>query len=296
MNLQGFYRTVAPLVDAERLGRKTVAIVGLGSGGCRVAESLGRLGISLLLVERPGERLEEHNILRHRLGCGSIGKEKLEEMERHLRSLNPWGAITPVALDVVERASQFYELLEARLPDVVAICTDNERSKHAVNAAAVQANIPQVGAGVYDGGVGGEIYRVLPGEACYACITEWLQPLGRVPKRAPANYNDAGAEDSAPIPALNLDIEQIALLQSRMILDLLLAENGPGAPREANVWVFANRGMAGRFSRPFHCEFFQVAPDRHCLVCGESKNADAAAGEILSALETRGGTAGRSIP
>src|SRR5262249_14306696 len=153
---------------------------------------LARLGVDLMLVERPGEVLEEHNIIRHLLGYRSLGKSKLFELKRHLQSLYPFARLTTCALDVVEDSELFSTRLDKWRPDLLAVCTDNEQSKHAANRAALRLGIAQVGAGVYDGGIGGEVYRVLPGEACYGCIADHLQ-LRRPakPQKRVFDYNGA---------------------------------------------------------------------------------------------------------
>jgi hypothetical protein len=153
----------------------------------------------------------------------------------------------------------------------LAVCTDNEQSKHAANQVALRLDIPQVGAGVYDGGIGGEIYRICPGQACYGCIAAHLQ-LQRPAKQQPTfDYNGMDPFQPQSTCALNLDIAQIALLQSRLALEILLGEpQFTGLPAAANLLVFANRLVPGTFSRPFHCDFFSIARSMSCLDCGET--------------------------
>jgi len=271
MNRAEFYKRVAGVIAPERLQCRRVVVIGVGSGGSRVAAELARLGVDLLLVERPGEVLEEHNIIRHLLGYRSLGKSKLFELKRHLQNLYPFAHLTLCALDVVEDSELFLNRLEKWRPDLLAVCTDNEQSKHAANQAALRLGIPQVGAGVYDGGIGGEVYRVRAGEACYGCIAAHLQ-LKRPAKQQPMyDYNGADPFQTQSTSALNLDIAQIALLQSRLALELLLGEpQFTGLPVAANLLVFANRLVPGTFSRPFHCDFFSIARHVSCLDCGET--------------------------
>ncbi len=284
-----FYRPICGLLDPRQLDRKRVAVVGLGSGGCRVAAELGRLGVRLLLVERAGELLEEHNIVRHVLGYSSLGKTKLGEMVAYIRNLNPSTEVKSCPLDVLERQEQFERLLVRWRPDLIAVCTDNEPSKHAINEVAVRLKIPQAGGAVYDGGIGGEVYRVHPGQACYGCLVAQLRLERQAPKASvPQDYNSPGTRDSPTTCALNLDIAQIALLQCRLILELLFEPAGcsTGLPPEVNLCVFANRLVPGTFTRPWHCEFFRVAPRSDCLICGQTLSAPGReVDNILSALQ-----------
>lgn len=290
MNPAEYYKRIDTLLDTSQLHNKTVAVIGLGSGGGRVALELGRLGISLLLVERAGEQLEEHNLVRHILGYESLGRSKLSEMKKHIHRRNPATRITCFAIDVAQQRRAFERMVGRRRPDLIAVCTDTETSKHAVNAVAVRHRIPQVGAGVYDGGIGGEVYRVLPDEACYGCIAAQLQPHENIPQGSAPDYNGGGNPGIVSTCALNLDIEQIALLQIRMILEVLeLTAQSAGVPAPANVWVFANRLVPGTFPRPFHAEFFSLKRNNRCLECGsQPEDMETQAAGILERLG-RGG-------
>ena len=291
VNKRKFYQRIAGILDPARLQAKRVVVVGVGSGGSRVAAELGRLGVSLILVDRPGERLAEHNIVRHLLGYSSLGKLKLREVARCVAAINPATPLRTRALDVIERPAAFARLLAQWRPDVIAVCTDNEPSKHAINRAALALDIPQVGAGVYDGGIGGEIYRVAPGGACYGCIADHLQldPSNLSPAPQP-DYNSPLPEEPPSVSALNLDIEQIALLQCRMILEVLLPSGDglSGLAGAINLCVFANRLVPGTFARPWHAEFYNVPQLADCLACGVApRNIEADAERILSGLARR---------
>jgi molybdopterin/thiamine biosynthesis adenylyltransferase len=290
MNRDEFYRRISDLLNTRDLESKAVAVIGLGSGGSRVAAELGRLGIRLLLVERPGELLEEHNIVRHLLGYSSLGKPKLTEMVAYIRNLNPGARVTAWPLDAIDQARHLGRLLEERRPDLIAVCTDNEPSKHAINQLALRLGIPQIGGAVYDGGIGGEVYRASPGKACYGCIAAQLQ-LRHQPRGSGQvqDYSNPNIEEAQATCALSLDIEQIALLQCRMALDLLLGKENAllRLPPEVNLCVFANRVVPGAFSRPLRCEFFNVPKRADCLECGEAPpQLEAEAERILCGLRS----------
>lgn len=288
MNEQEFYKRVGPVFRPAVLKRKRVVVVGVGSGGSRVATDLGRLGVGLILIDRPGERLEEHNIIRHVLGYDALGKLKLTELARHIRNFNPATAVECVELDVTAQPEAFSTLVEQMRPDLLLACTDNEQSKHVVDAAAVRLGLATVGAGVYDGGIGGEVYLTRPGVACYGCIAAHLQ-LERRPSAKPASidYNDLDLDEVRSTVALNAEISQIALIHARVALNLLLAGESDllGLPPEVNLIVFANRAVPGCFARPLHAEFFHIERQNDCLVCGrKDPQVDMEAQRILSSL------------
>jgi molybdopterin/thiamine biosynthesis adenylyltransferase len=273
MNETEFYKRITKIFLPEKLHGKKVVVIGLGSGGCRVAAELGRMGVSLVLVERPGEVLLEHNIIRHLLGYKSLGRPKLDEMARYIHDLNPSVGLECWDLDVVESSDLFEERLRGASPSLVAVCTDSEESKHTINAACLGLQLPQVGGGVYDGGVGGEVYLVRPGQACYGCIAEQLQLRPKMPQRAiDIDYSHLDLDEFRSTCALALDIAQIALLQVRLALNLLL-EGDPdliGLPQTVNLCVFTNRTIPAAFSRPWHGDFFAVPRSTSCLSCGDA--------------------------
>lgn len=180
-----FYKRTRDLIPYETLGAKTALVVGLGSGGSRVAVSLGRLGVQLILVERPGERLQLHNVVRHALGSNALGKLKVAEMARLISRLNPDVRTECHQMDVTMQTQAFGDLVKRRRPNLILVCTDNEQSKHVIDKVAVQYKIQTCGAGVYDGGVGGEVYRTAPGTACYGCIADFLHLRRETPTVVP---------------------------------------------------------------------------------------------------------------
>lgn len=192
-------------------------------------------------------------------------------MARHIKNLNPSAIVQVADIDVALNTEPWVELVKEWRPDLIVECTDNDLAKHAVNEVAVQFRIPTVGAGVLDGGIGGEIYRTRPGEACYSCLVAQFPRRGQVAqKRGKIDYNDLDVEEFRSTPALNIDIALIAFIHARIALGLLseTVAKASGVPDEANIWVFANCAAEGIFPRPLHCEFYRIPRLPDCLVCG----------------------------
>lgn len=288
MNTQEYFKRITSVFRPEILQRMVVMIVGLGSGGSQVAKELGRLGVILYLVERLGETIQEHNIVRHVLGYASLGKLKLAEMVAFLKNLNPSVEVNTAEIDVVAEKERFATFVAQVRPHLILPCVDNEQAKHAINEIAVSVGVPTVGAGVYDGGIGGEIYVTRSRQACYACIAHELKLEGQTPNK-PSNidYNSLDLEEVRSTCALNIDITQIALIQTRIALGLLTEREVDisGIPREVNLCVFANRPIPRAIDRPLHCNFHVIPRNPDCLVCGDSpENAEVEASEILDSL------------
>ena len=76
-----------------KLGKKKVAIFGLGGVGGNVCDALARSGVShFLLVD--ADEVNETNINRQIIAnVNTIGEAKVDVMERHLKSINPDVAI-----------------------------------------------------------------------------------------------------------------------------------------------------------------------------------------------------------
>jgi hypothetical protein len=288
MNSTELYKRIESVFRPETLRHKNVIVVGVGSGGSRGATELGRLGTPLTLIDLPGEILEEHNIARHVLGYASLGQSKVTELARHIHNLNPDTPVKCVELDVTANRDEFLRLVENERPDLLLACTDNQPSKHAINEVAVRQGIPVVGAGVYDGGVAGEVYITRPGTACYGCIANHLQlQRSGLNKQLNIDYNNLDLAEIRSTAALNLDIAQIALLHARVALNLLLVGEADliGLPQEVNLIVFANRRVPGHFERPFHAEFYHIERQPDCLVCGgQPGNVEVEANQILRSL------------
>ncbi|MCG3148167.1 MAG: hypothetical protein PCFJNLEI_01610 [Verrucomicrobiae bacterium] len=293
MNAEIYYRRIVGILQPARLQNTRVIVVGLGSGGSRIAIELGRIGVELVLVDLPNERVEEHNIIRFPLGYPVLGQLKNEAVASHLRDLNPASRVTTVNLDVTTQQKEFLALVRSVSPQLIMVCVDNEPARHCINECAVAAGVPQVAGGVYDGGIGGEVTIASPQAACYACIADHLQLTRQAPvKPRSIDYNNLDVAEIQSTCALNLDIEQIALIQARIGLHILLAGDPDltGIPRTVNLCVFCNRPLTGDvvLGRPLHCEFFSVPRDPECLVCGASSTTvSSEANRILHALEAQ---------
>jgi molybdopterin/thiamine biosynthesis adenylyltransferase len=276
MKTETHFKRVRGLLRPETLRGKHVAVVGAGSGGSRVAIEVGRLGVGLLIIDRPGECLEAHNILRHELGYSSLGQPKPTALAAHIRNYNPEVQIAVAECDVTADLEQFESLVVGHKTDLILGCTDTQASTHALNTSAVHLDLPLIGAAVYDGGVGGHVFRVAPHEACYACITPYLNLRSETqsPSRS-IDYSNPDLDTLQSTSALNLDIAQIALIQARIALQVLLGSETDltGLPPEVNLITFANRIHPTAFPRPLHAEFRILPRDPECLICGQAGGA-----------------------
>lgn len=287
MNRDELFRRTKAILHPELALRQAFLIIGVGSGGARVAEEVVRFGAGrVILLDRPGELLEEHNIIRHPLGYAALRRPKTEALRDRLLDINPQCDVQTVAMDVVAESQRLEDLVRGCTQ--VHLCTDNEPSKHAVNAIAVRTGATLILGGVYDGGCGGEVGRVVPGGACYACMAAFLnRELND--SRAPEtfDYSNPDREQFRSTAALNIDIAQIALIQARVALCIMREAAGEKAELEGNYILFGNRSVDGLFPRMLCSEIWHIPRDPECLVCGATADvaamADAAAEILVSA-------------
>lgn len=268
MNRAELFKRTSAILDPEVARRETILSVGCGSLGSRVAEEAARFGVgALILVDRPGERLEEHNIIRHPLGYSSLGRGKGEALRDRLLDINPECRVETVETDVTQNRDTLSGLL--RDATLAVVTTDNEPSRHAVNQAAVALGVPLVHAGVFDGGCGGNAGRVLPGRACYACVAAQLRislPMPSPDAPAPVDYSRM-PDEHPPTAALNIDIAQIALVAARIILLHIQAKHQRDLDWEGNYILFGNRAVPDVFPRMLHSDIWDIPRLDGCLVC-----------------------------
>jgi len=153
-----------------RLGAARVLVIGAGGLGVPVLQYLVAAGVGRIGIADP-DRVEPSNLHRQPLyGPGDVGRLKVEAATERLRSLNPQVAIEPHA----ERVSDANADALLAGYDVVVECTDNLRSKFAVNDAVLRARKPAVFASVhqYEGQL--QVYRPEPDCPCLRCL--WPEP------------------------------------------------------------------------------------------------------------------------
>lgn len=171
-----FARTVS-VWGAERhanLARLRVGVVGLGSVGSIVAESLARMGMQYLtLIDF--DRVKPHNLDRLMFASQvDIGRSKVEVAAARLE------AIATSNLEVVRIDQSIVESngYSAALDcDVLFSCVDRPRARHVLNHFAYAHLIPVVDGGIAVrmrrgdfAGVDWQVQTVGPGRPCLECL------------------------------------------------------------------------------------------------------------------------------
>ena len=142
-------------------------IIGAGGLGSPVALYLASAGVGkITLVDN--DEVDLTNLQRQILhNTASVGQSKAESGKQTLHEINP--AIDVVALVARADAEQLKTLVSSA--DVVLDCTDNFKTRHAINHACVAAGVPLVsGAAIRMDGQVAVFDTRQPKAPCYACL------------------------------------------------------------------------------------------------------------------------------
>ena len=151
----------------QRLLRARALIVGAGGLGSPAALYLGSAGVGHITLVDPDQvdvtnlqRQIAHNLAR-------VGQPKAESAGASIAAINP---DVQVRARVLRADAQSLPALVAEA-DVVLDCSDNYKTRHAINAACVRARVPLVaGAAIrFDGQI--SVYDARDASCpCYACV------------------------------------------------------------------------------------------------------------------------------
>ncbi len=258
--------------NVSGLASKTVAVIGLGSGGSLAVVELAKAGVGrFLLVDY--DRLSAHNVPRHACGLRDVGRYKTRAVRDLIMDRNPSISVDCFEKDVTQDSDMLMAAVDKS--DLVLVATDTELSKYLINEVCLMADKPAVYAGAYSRAFAGEVVRIVPGQTgCYACVRQTLVDTVRALAEDDAVDYIASEEPLRAEPGLGLDVGMIALLQARLALLTLLRGTGTLEDLDADIilWVNRARPEEGRvFNRPLARYFAHVRPLPDCPVCQGGK-------------------------
>lgn len=229
------------IVDIDKLSAKRVSIVGLGSGGSRVAVELAKCGVGFLrLIDY--ERLDADNVSRHICGLNDLGRFKTHAVRDRILQHNPFVEVECLEMDVRKSIEQFEKVIS--YSDLIVAATGSPAVNNLINQISIRKGVPAVYAGVWEKASGGYAMRVIPGETpCYNCIHEFLLTTTPIKEGFIVDYsvvedpNELKAE-----PGLSIDVGFVTLLQSKLALSILLRE--PSGSKDGvshNLFIWLNK-------------------------------------------------------
>ena len=243
------------------LSGKSVAVVGCGSLGSKIATMLARAGVAnFLLVD--DDILLPDNIVRNDLDWRDVGLHKADAVATKLRLVRPSTQTKVRRLQIggQESATAADSILAALAGcDLVVDATANPAALNIISGVIASAKVPVVWAEVFAGGFGGLIARRRPGfeptiPLMRLGIENWFAERNTPPIRAGTDYGQAG--NGQPFIADDADVTAIAAPAARLALDCLLDRSPSFFPYSVYV-IGLSPGPV--FSQPF--ETFPIILD-----------------------------------
>lgn len=254
------------------LAQKKVGIVGLGSGGGFVAQSLAMSGVgNFVLID--SDTLENANVVRHVADLRDVGKAKAQVLADLIQQRNP-AAHCEVYIGKIE---DHLETLHGL--DLLIVGVDQEQVKYVINEVCLAQNLTAVYAGVYERGEGGDVVILHPNSAdepCYACWAAELREglaLSEISNGETLDYGMIGENGTLESePGLWLHVVRVASAQADIALNELLRGGSAHVQMPGNTVIMANRPLEiveGVVSPPYSAVWTSLYRDPHCLVCGD---------------------------
>lgn len=259
--------------NLSRLAKMRVGVIGLGSGGGFVAQSLAMSGVgNFVLVD--DDVIDDTNVVRHVADRRTIGQPKAEVMERLIKERNP-DAVCDLRVGRIEDHMDALDNL-----DMLIVGVDQEQVKYRINEACLERGLTAVYAGVYERGEGGDVVIIRPNtsdEPCYACWAAELREglaLSEISDGEELDYGMIGAGGTLEAePGLWLHVVQIASAQADIALNDMLIGSEVHETMPGNTVIMANRHLEiieGVMTPPFSAVWTTIPRDPECLVCGDA--------------------------
>lgn len=222
-------RDVEPLVflgDAwpvELMRGKSVAVIGTGSIGSVIAETLADYATGRLVLVDP-DRLAQRNLVRHRLGPRDLGRHKVNALADLLRTRYPHLIVDAHPIDVITEADQVRPILSEL--DLVVGAVDGVAPRRVINHLARRAGLPAVLACVLEDGGYGEIIRVGRSGGCLACYRARLIEAGAVDPEPAIDLGYGSGTSHRPMTAVAGDLVTVGTLTAKAAVATLLEQSG----------------------------------------------------------------------
>lgn len=280
------------LLETGVLSKKSVGIVGLGSGGAPIALELAKASVGrFVLIDF--DRLELSNVSRHVCGLGDLGRLKTLAVRDALLDKNPSALIETLEIDVNEQSADCAQALSK--VDLIVCASDNDRSRFLLNEIALKYRITSIFGRAITRAAGGDVLRVRPFIGpCYSCLyslnvrqeggdDEEVSQQSQARKLLPEYTSDQDIEAVIQV-GLSSDIAPI----SNFMVKLSLVELSRGLPSgissleedfAADFYIWANRRDAAYsswaklgfgFNQPAILRWYgaRIERDPNCMVCG----------------------------
>lgn len=258
----------------SELSDMNIAVVGCGSIGSAAAEALAGYGVGSLQLIDP-DRLQWHNLVRHSLDRGSVGRSKAIALAESLTQRWQRKSYFAHDLDVVRDAGVFRALTSDA--DLVLCTADGIAPRRVVSHAARRAKIPAIVACVLDGGAIGEVLRLRPTPrfGCLLCVRAHMEEQGAIDAEADQELAYGTGTSHLPMTAVPSDLKYVGVLAAKAAVATLLESRfGDAAQRLPSEHAVIGLRPAGDLSAPFDVNHAAdvvwrsvPAPRPECVTC-----------------------------
>jgi hypothetical protein len=237
----------------EILKEKSIAILGCGSLGSKIAVMLARSNVGRFVLVDDDVLLPE-NFCRNDLDWRDAGSHKVDAVSRRIQLVNPHAHAISRRLQLGgQESSAAAETLFDSLGgcDLILDATANSDAFNLAAAISNRSKTPFIWAEVFGGGIGGLIARSRPDvdpSAPYMrrAIEGWFSERSADVPRVLRKYEDPQSE--TPLIADDAEVTVIASHAARFAIDVLLQRTPSGFP--ASVYAIGlSKGSV--FEQPF---------------------------------------------
>ncbi len=280
------------LLETDVLSKKTVGIVGLGSGGSPIAVELAKAGIGkFVLIDF--DRIELSNVARHICGVNDLGRYKTYAVRDAILEKNPYAEVSTLEIDVNKYRDECSKALSE--VDLIMCASDNDQSRFFLNEIALKYKTPAIFGRAITRAIGGDVLRVRPFEGpCYSCLysqnirkdggdDEEISQESQADKLLP-DYTSEDEKKAVIQVGLSSDIAPI----TNFMIKLALVELSKGLDSGiktleedlvSDYYIWANRReneyetwskLEYNFNKPSILRWYgaRITKDINCMVCG----------------------------
>ena len=251
------------LIDGTALQEKTVAIVGIGSGGSAVAVALARSGVeNFTFIEF--DRVSTNNICRSVYDLPDVGRKKTEALLEKLLRINPCVNLQLYDENVLEMDhGKLSKIIDSS--DLIIEATDSVKTKVLMNGMAYHIT-PVLYPAVYELGKGGDVLLTMPGLPCYECVFKSIMGEMQQPGQREWDYTTGQAK---PMPALISDIQVIVARTVKLALAILTGDSEGSFLEKVTepgctLLLIGNEKDVLVFDRPFQEVWAETEIDPEC--------------------------------
>lgn len=212
----------------DLLRGKHVAIVGTGSIGSAAAQAVADHGVGRLTLVDP-DRLEFHNLVRHRLSRSEVGRYKAIALGEKLEKSHPGLSTNAMTKNILWNTNEIREAVSDA--DVIVGATDGVVPRRTIVHIARRLRIPALlGCVLLDGAIG-ELLRFRPvrSHGCLECRRRAAPGLFALDASIESPYGNGSAH--LPMTAIGTDLEIVARLLAKASIATMLEAEGFGDQR-----------------------------------------------------------------